>query len=159
MSISLFDLTGKTALVTGATHRLGMSMATGLAKAGAQIVVNGQARELMDEAIAACAADDVTAKGYLFDVTDEAAVIKNIELIESEVGPIDVLVNNAGIIKRTPVLDMELADWEMVLKVVISAPWSAHFGSGTSNYGFIWGMAGENQAFPDMDIAPVYTLM
>ncbi|MBC7889216.1 MAG: 5-dehydro-4-deoxy-D-glucuronate isomerase [Ferruginibacter sp.] len=43
-------------------------------------------------------------------------------------------------------------------EAVISAPWSVHFGSGTSNYGFIWGMAGENQAFPDMDAAPVHTL-
>lgn len=43
-------------------------------------------------------------------------------------------------------------------QAVISAPWSVHFGSGTSNYGFIWGMAGENQAFPDMDATPVHTL-
>ncbi|MEO6549250.1 MAG: 5-dehydro-4-deoxy-D-glucuronate isomerase [Ferruginibacter sp.] len=43
-------------------------------------------------------------------------------------------------------------------EAVISAPWSVHFGSGTSNYGFIWGMAGENQAFADMDATPVYTL-
>ena len=43
-------------------------------------------------------------------------------------------------------------------EAVISAPWSVHFGSGTSNYGFIWGMAGENQAFPDMDPTPVSTL-
>ncbi len=43
-------------------------------------------------------------------------------------------------------------------EAVISAPWSVHFGSGTSNYGFIWGMAGENQVFPDMDAAPVHTL-
>lgn len=130
MSLSLFDLTGKTALVTGATHGLGMSMATGLAKAGAQIVINGTGKERMNDAIAAYAAEGITAKGYLFDVTDETAVIKNIELIESEVGPIDILVNNAGIIKRTPVLDMEVADWELVLKVDLTGPFimSKHVG-------------------------------
>jgi len=130
MSLSLFDLTGKTALVTGATHGLGMSMATGLAKAGAQIVINDLIQERLDNAIAAYAADGITAKGYLFDVTDEAAVIKHIALIESEVGPIDILVNNAGIIKRTPVLEMELADWELVLKVDLTGPFimSKHVG-------------------------------
>jgi len=130
MSLSLFDLTGKTALVTGATHGLGMSMATGLAKAGAQIVINDLIQERLDDAIATYAADGITAKGYLFDVTNEAAVMKHIGLIESEVGPIDVLVNNAGIIKRTPVLDMELADWELVLKVDLTGPFimSKHVG-------------------------------
>ncbi len=130
MSLSLFDLTGKTALVTGATHGLGMSMATGLAKAGAQIVINDLIQERLDNAIAAYAVDGITAKGYLFDVTDEAAVMKHIELIESEVGPIDILVNNAGIIKRTPVLEMELADWELVLKVDLTGPFimSKHVG-------------------------------
>jgi len=130
MSLSLFDLTGKTALVTGATHGLGMSMATGLAKAGAQIVINDLIQERLDDAIATYAADGITAKGYLFDVTNEAAVMKHIGLIESEVGPIDVLVNNAGIIKRTPLLDMELADWELVLKVDLTGPFimSKHVG-------------------------------
>lgn len=130
MSLSLFDLTGKRALVTGATHGLGMSMATGLAKAGAQIIINDLIQERLDTAIAEYAANGITAIGYLFDVTDEAAVKKYIDLIETEVGPIDILVNNAGIIKRTPVLDMEVADWELVLKVDLTGPFimSKHIG-------------------------------
>ncbi len=130
MSLSLFDLSGKRALITGATHGLGMSMATGLAKAGAQIVINGKVQERLDNAIAEYAANGIKAVGYLFDVTDEAAVIKNIDLIESEVGAIDILVNNAGIIKRTPVLEMEVADWELVLKVDLTGPFimSKHVG-------------------------------
>ncbi len=130
MSLSLFDLTGKRALITGATHGLGMSMATGLAKAGAEIIINDLIQEKLDTAIAEYAANGIKAHGYLFDVTDEAAVKKYIELIETEVGPIDILVNNAGIIRRTPVLEMEVADWELVLKIDLTGPFimSKHIG-------------------------------
>jgi len=130
MSLSLFDLTGKNALITGATHGLGMSMATGLAKAGAQIVINDLVQEKLDSAIAEYAANGIKAHGYLFDVTDEAAVKEYTELIEKEVGPIDILVNNAGIIRRTPVLDMEVSDWELVLKIDLTGPFimSKHIG-------------------------------
>ena len=103
MSLSLFDLTGKTALVTGATYGLGMSMATGHAKTGEQIIIDDLMQEKLDIAIAQYAADGLQAHGYLFDVTNEAAVMQHIELIEKEVEPIDILVNNAGIIKRTTV--------------------------------------------------------
>ncbi|MEO6731735.1 MAG: gluconate 5-dehydrogenase [Ferruginibacter sp.] len=130
MSLSLFDLTGKRALITGATHGLGMSMATGLAKAGAEIIINDLLQERLDTALAEYAANGIKAHGYLFDVTDEVAVKQHIELIEKEVGAIDILVNNAGIIKRTPVVDMELADWELVLKVDLTGPFimSKHIG-------------------------------
>jgi len=122
MSLSLFDLTGKRALITGATHGLGMSMATGLARAGAEIIINGQDPDKMSKAIAAYAGEGIEVRGYLFDVTNEAAVTAHIDLIETTIGPIDILVNNAGIIKRTPVLDMELGDWEQVLKVDLTGP-------------------------------------
>jgi len=115
--MKLFDLSGKVALVTGATHGLGMAMATGLGKAGATLVVNGHSsQEKLDEALAAYRAHGLTAHGYLFDVTDEAAVEAAVATIESEVGPIDILVNNAGIIKRIPLLDMALEDWEAVIR-------------------------------------------
>ncbi|RXK85877.1 gluconate 5-dehydrogenase [Filimonas effusa] len=122
MSISLFDLKGKRALITGATHGLGMSMAMGLANAGAQIIVNDVSKEKLDAAIEEYAKNGVKAHGYLFDVTDEAAVKLHVEKIEKEVGPIDILVNNAGIIKRIPVLEMEVADWEQVIKIDLTGP-------------------------------------
>ncbi|MEO6722641.1 MAG: gluconate 5-dehydrogenase [Ferruginibacter sp.] len=130
MSLSLFDLTGKRALITGATHGLGMAMAMGLAKAGAEIIINGQRQESLDTAIAEYDAHGIKAHGYIFNVSDEQSVEKNIDIIENEVGPIDILVNNAGIIKRTPVLDMQLADWEQVLKVDLTGPFimSKHVG-------------------------------
>ncbi len=122
MSLSLFALDGKRALLTGATHGLGMSMATGLAKAGAQIIINDISAEKLDSAIAEYAAMGIEAKGYLFDVTDESAVKDAVERIENEVGPIDILVNNAGIIKRTPVTEMEVADWEAVIRIDLTGP-------------------------------------
>ena len=64
MSLSLFYLTGKTALVTGATHGPGMSMDTGLAKAGAQIIVNDMVQEKLDSAVALYVADGIKAHGY-----------------------------------------------------------------------------------------------
>ena len=130
MSLSLFDLTGKRALLTGATHGLGMSMATGLARAGAQIIVNDISQEKLDAALAEYAANGIDAKGYLFDVTDEKAVIAAVAQIEKEVGPIDILVNNAGIIKRIPVVDMEVADWEAVIRIDLTGPFimSKHVG-------------------------------
>jgi len=123
MSLSLFDLSGKVALITGATHGLGMAMAIGLGKAGATIVVNGaSSKEKLDKAVAEYKSHDLNAFGYLFDVTDEKQVIQNISKIEEEVGAIDILVNNAGIIKRTPLEDMEVDDFEEVLRVDLVSP-------------------------------------
>lgn len=123
MSINLFDLTGKTALVTGGVHGLGMAMAKGLGHAGAKIVVNDRAsRETVDQAVAEYKSVGIDAYGYIFDVTDEAAVIENIQKIEAEVGPIDILINNAGIIKRIPIIDMEVADFTAVINVDLISP-------------------------------------
>lgn len=123
MSIQLFDLSGKVALITGGTHGLGMAMAMGLGKAGATLVINGaSSQDKLDKAIAQYKAEGLNAFGYLFDVTDESKVIANINKIEKEVGAIDILVNNAGIIKRTPLEDMEVEDFEQVLKVDLVSP-------------------------------------
>ncbi|MCK0147854.1 gluconate 5-dehydrogenase [Arenibacter sp. F26102] len=123
MSINLFDLTGKTALITGATHGLGKAMAIGLGKAGATLVINGaSSQEKLNNAVAEYKALGLQAHGYLFDVTKEDQVQLNISKIEKEVGHIDILVNNAGIIKRIPLEDMEVADFEEVVKVDLVSP-------------------------------------
>lgn len=123
MSINLFDLTGKTALVTGAVHGLGMAMAKGLGHAGAKIVINDRSsQETVDNAVAEYKSVGIDAYGYIFDVTDEAAVIENIKKIEAEVGPIDILINNAGIIKRTPIIEMEVKDFAEVINVDLISP-------------------------------------
>tara|TARA_B100002019_G_scaffold140142_1_gene120725 strand:+ start:1299 stop:2090 length:792 start_codon:yes stop_codon:yes gene_type:complete len=123
MITSLFDLTGKVALVTGATHGLGMAMAKGIGQAGASVVINGNSsQEKIDKAVAVFKAEGIQAFGYRFDVTNEEEVQKAIVRIENEVGPIDILVNNAGIIKRTPLVDMEVTDFEQVIKVDLVSP-------------------------------------
>ena len=123
MSKSLFDLTGKVALVTGASHGLGMAMAKGIGKAGARVVINGNSsQEKIDSAVAQFNADGIDTYGYRFDVTDEKAVIDNIGKIQVEVAPIDILVNNAGIIKRTPLAEMDVKDFEQVIKVDLISP-------------------------------------
>jgi len=123
MSINLFDLTGKTALVTGAVHGLGMAMAKGLGHAGAKVVVNDRSsHETVAAAVAEYKSVGIDAYGYVFDVTDEAAVIENIAKIEAEVGPIDILINNAGIIKRTPIVDMTVEDFTAVITVDLISP-------------------------------------
>lgn len=122
MSIDLFDLKGKTALITGAVHGLGMAMAKGLGNAGAKIVVNDLSQDAIDKAIAEYKSVGIDAYGYVFNVTDEKAVIEAVAKIEKEVGPIDILVNNAGIIKRTPIIDMEVADFNAVIQVDLVAP-------------------------------------
>lgn len=123
MSINLFNLTGKIALITGATHGLGMAMAKGIGNAGAKIVVNGNSsQEKLDKAVKEYKDAGIEAYGYLFDVTNETAVKENIAKIETEVGNIDILVNNAGIIKRTPLAEMEVVDFKQVIDVDLVAP-------------------------------------
>lgn len=122
MSINLFDLTGKTALITGGIHGLGMAMAKGLGNAGATIVVNNNSEEALADAVAEYKTCGLNAFGYVFDVTKENEVIDAIQKIEKEIGPIDILVNNAGIIKRTPIVDMEVSDFKMVIDVDLVGP-------------------------------------
>lgn len=123
MSINLFDLTGKIALVTGSTHGLGMAMAKGLGLAGATIVVNGNSsQEKIDNAVAEYAKDGIKTFGSKFNVANENEVKEAILAIEREVGSIDILINNAGIIKRTPLVDMEVEDFKQVVDIDLVSP-------------------------------------
>jgi gluconate 5-dehydrogenase len=120
--MDLFDLTGKTALVTGGTHGLGMAIANGLARAGAKIVVNDIFPDKLSNAVSEYKKAGVQAHGYLFNVSKEPEVIDYLARIGKEVGPIDILVNNAGIIKRIPLVDMSVAEFEEVIKIDLVSP-------------------------------------
>tara|TARA_R110002049_G_scaffold2108_7_gene15275 strand:+ start:4836 stop:5630 length:795 start_codon:yes stop_codon:yes gene_type:complete len=123
MSASLFNIKGKNALVTGSTHGLGMAMARGLGLAGTTVIVNGNSsQEKIDKAVAEYRKEGIKAVGYKFNVADEAQVIAAISKIEAEVGQIDILINNAGIIKRTPLLEMEVADFKEVINIDLVSP-------------------------------------
>ena len=123
MGSNLFDLTGKLALVTGATQGLGMAIAEGIGKSGATVVINGNSsQEKIDNAVSIFKSQGINAYGYRFNVTDEKAVVNAVAQIEKEVGSIDILVNNAGIIKRTALAEMEVEDFEQVIKVDLVSP-------------------------------------
>ncbi len=123
MDNSLFDLTGKIALVTGSTHGLGMAMAKGLGNAGATLIVNGNSsQQKIDDAVKYYESEGFKAFGYKFNVADEAEVIEAVQKIQSEVGAIDILINNAGIIKRTPLEEMEVADFKQVIDIDLVSP-------------------------------------
>ena len=122
MILDQFNLKGKTALVTGGTHGLGMAMAKGLAQAGAQIVINGHSPDKMESAMKEYSDSGISARAYLFDVTKEDEAGINIEKIEKEVAPLDILVNNAGIIKRFPIVEMEVPDFRRIVEVDLVGP-------------------------------------
>ncbi len=122
MSLNMFDLTGKVALVTGGSYGIGYSIASGLASCGATITFNDINQDLVSKGIEAYKAEGITAHGYVCDVTDENAVNELVAKIEQEVGVIDILVNNAGIIKRIPMIEMSAADFRQVIDVDLNAP-------------------------------------
>lgn len=120
--MNLFDLKDKNALITGGTHGLGMAMAEALAQAGTQIIITGNTPAKMEKALEHYHSKGYSAKGYLFDVTDEIAAKENVETILKEVGNIDILVNNAGIILREPAISMAVSDFRKVIDVDLVGP-------------------------------------
>ncbi len=120
--LDLFSPDGEVALVTGGTHGLGMAVATALAEAGATLVINGHSADRLEKALKIYRDKGIDAKGYLFDVTDERQVAESVARIENEVGPVGILVNNAGIIKRIPALEMTLPEWNDVIATDLTAP-------------------------------------
>ena len=106
MGHPVFDVAGRTALVTGSSRGIGLALARGLAEAGCDVVLHGR-----DGAAVARSAGELGARHVAFDVTEPEAVERGV----AEVGPLDILVNNAGIQHREPLLELATADWQRVL--------------------------------------------
>ncbi len=115
MSLRLFDLSGRIALVTGSSKGIGYAIAEGIASAGAEVVLNSRNPKELDEARARLSATGAKVHTAPFDVTDEAAVTEAVAKIERDIGPVAVLFNNAGIQRRGPLIDFPLATWREVM--------------------------------------------
>ena len=111
----LFDLSGRTALITGSSRGIGLALAQALASAGARVVVNGRDTAHLAQLEAQLRDQGIDAFSAAFDVTDEPGATAAIAAIERDIGPIDILVNNSGINLRAPLEDLETADWERVI--------------------------------------------
>src|SRR5580698_1048002 len=116
-----FSLKGKNALVTGSRAGLGAGMAIGLAQAGANVVVNGSTDEGIDDVCRAVSDCGVKAVRAVADVSDAAACAELVERTVSELGSIDILINNAGIIRRSPAAEYSAEDWAQVLEINLNA--------------------------------------
>jgi len=118
---ALFALTGRTALITGAGRGLGYAYAEGLAAAGAAVVINDLRAENLHDAISKLRAKGYKARDLAFDVTDEQAVADAFTVLDNDGVEIDILINNAGIQFRKPLVDLELKDWQRVIETNLNS--------------------------------------
>ena len=117
-----FSLEGKVAWITGASYGLGLAYAVAYAESGAKIVFNDINQELVDRGLAEYEKRGIKAFGKVCDVTKEDQVQEFVATVEKEVGTIDILVNNAGIIKRIPMHEMSVEQWNQVIDVDLTGP-------------------------------------
>lgn len=111
-----FRLDGRIALVTGSSTGIGLALARGLGEAGATVVLNARNERRLAETAAQLAGAGLAVHQRAFDVTDTAAVEAAVAAIEAEIGPIGILVNNAGMTRRAPFHELQDADWQAVMR-------------------------------------------
>jgi gluconate 5-dehydrogenase len=115
INANTFRLDGRVALVTGSSTGLGLAIARGLGQAGATVVLNARNAGRLEETAAQLRDEGLKVQTRAFDVTDAPAVDAAIESIEHDIGPIHVLVNNAGTTRRKPFTEMADADWHEIM--------------------------------------------
>lgn len=158
---ALFDLSGKTALISGSSQGIGFALARGLSEAGAKVVLNGRDQQKLDKACTKLANDGLTVEALPFDVTDHRGVQTSIDAFEDVRGPIDILVNNAGMQHRTPLEDFDPDMFEKLLQTNIASVF--HVGQAVARYmirrkaGKIINIASVQTALARPGIAPYTT--
>ncbi|MFK7878489.1 SDR family oxidoreductase [Roseobacter sp.] len=158
MSLNLFDLTGRRALITGSSQGIGFALAKGLQAAGAEIVLNGRDKGKLETARA-----EFDAKAHVlpFDATDHDAVRKAVDGFEADTGAIDILVNNAGMQHRAPLEDFPADAFERLMQTNIASVF--HVGQACARHmigrgnGKIINIASVQTALARPGIAP-YTM-
>ncbi|MCO5401669.1 glucose 1-dehydrogenase [Ralstonia soli] len=120
-NLNMFDLTGRTALITGASSGIGLALAGGLARAGARVVLNARGQEKLARAADSLRAQGADVHTAAFDVTDSQAVAEGVAWVEAELGAIDILVNNAGMQRRAPLEQFETAQWHELMKTNVDS--------------------------------------
>ena len=129
MSGGPFDLSGKVALVTGASSGLGRHFALTLARAGAKVALAARRTDRLETLAAEIAALDARALPLRMDVTDGGSVEQALDEAETELGPLDILVNNAGIATTAKFVDQDEAGWRAVLDTNLDGAWRVAHGA------------------------------
>jgi gluconate 5-dehydrogenase len=122
MSANPFSLAGRVALVTGGGSGIGLAMARGLVEAGAALAINGRDRAKLAAAAKGLEAAGLSAQTFAFDVTDADAARQGVANVESALGPIDILVNAAGVTQRGPITEFSVSDWNRLIATNLSGP-------------------------------------
>lgn len=119
---NLFDLTGRVAVVTGSSRGIGLALARSLAEAGAQVVLNARSAGALETAAERLRGDGLTVHVRAADVTNPNAVAAMVDAVEADIGPIEILVNNAGMQDRAPVLEFPVERFRTLLELNLVAP-------------------------------------
>jgi gluconate 5-dehydrogenase len=132
MSLSLFDLSGKRALITGSSQGIGFALARGLAKAGAEVILNGRDTAKLAAAAEVLRGEGATVYQLEFDATDHDGVRAAVDGFEAKTGAVDILVNNAGMQYRTPLEDFPAEAFERLLQTNIASVF--HVGQAVARH-------------------------
>lgn len=132
MTLQIFDLTGSRALITGSSQGIGFALARGLAGAGAEIVLNGRDTAKLSAAAAVLEAEGATVHQLAFDATDHDGVRAAVDGFEAATGPIDILINNAGMQHRTELQDFPADAFERLLQTNIASVF--HVGQAVARH-------------------------
>jgi gluconate 5-dehydrogenase len=116
-----FDLTSRLALVTGSSQGIGLALARGLGRYGARLMLNGRDAQKLDAAVSQLRGEGFIVEGALFDVTAAQAVAEGVDAIERDHGPIEILINNAGMQFRGPLEHFPIERWDQLLATNISS--------------------------------------